>query len=230
MNYFLLLTLMFSITVVNAQVGIGTTTPAANSALDVTSTTKGIMLPRLNDTSSVSSPSEGLLIYNRKTLTPAYHNGTKWNTMDNKNTLAVAPEDSITYTITNPGTSTFVGGVLSTISSLSTGVVSQSTLDFTAVNILKVQDANSIAFFRSVCNGGTISNMVIEFKIFVPGGVTPTYAIKLTSPFVESYQVSAAGSGLGESVSISAVIYGFKNFIYNSSYAWNRSTNTSVPY
>ncbi|MEO7312810.1 MAG: hypothetical protein ABIX01_20670 [Chitinophagaceae bacterium] len=55
----------------NAQaIGIGTSTPAASAALDVTSTNKGLLLPRLTDTSAVASPTAGLLIYNNKTKTP----------------------------------------------------------------------------------------------------------------------------------------------------------------
>ena len=33
-----------------AQVGVGTTTPDASSALDITSTTKGLLIPRMTET------------------------------------------------------------------------------------------------------------------------------------------------------------------------------------
>ena len=32
----------------SAQVGVGTTTPDASSALDITSTTKGLLIPRMD--------------------------------------------------------------------------------------------------------------------------------------------------------------------------------------
>lgn len=53
---------------VNGQVGINTTTPDTNSILDVVSTTKGILIPRLDqtETNTLASiiPADGMLIYN----------------------------------------------------------------------------------------------------------------------------------------------------------------------
>ena len=48
-----------------AQVGIGTTTPEASAALDVTSTTRGFLPPRLTQAqmNTVASPVEGLMVY-----------------------------------------------------------------------------------------------------------------------------------------------------------------------
>lgn len=46
-----------------AQVAIGIATPATSAQLDVTSTNKGILIPRMASTSAVVAPAEGLLIY-----------------------------------------------------------------------------------------------------------------------------------------------------------------------
>lgn len=53
----------------NAQIGIGTTTPHASAKLDVSSSNKGFLPPRVTltsatDASTISSPAEGLLVYN----------------------------------------------------------------------------------------------------------------------------------------------------------------------
>jgi hypothetical protein len=52
-----------------AQVGIGTTSPNNNAILDLVSTSKGLLLPRLTDAqrNAIASPTEGLLIYNTST-------------------------------------------------------------------------------------------------------------------------------------------------------------------
>lgn len=53
----------------SGSVGIGTTSPAANAALEISSTSKGLLLPRMTTTnrSSITSPEPGLLIFNSTT-------------------------------------------------------------------------------------------------------------------------------------------------------------------
>ncbi len=59
---------LFALTV-NAQVGIGTITPDASAQLDVRSTTKGVLVPRLSSSqrAGVASPADGLLVYDTDT-------------------------------------------------------------------------------------------------------------------------------------------------------------------
>lgn len=85
----------FTISAVYAQVGIGTTTPSSSAQLEVKSTSKGFLPPRialtsLSDNSTISSPANGLLIYNTATagtspnnVTPGYYywNGASWSRM-----------------------------------------------------------------------------------------------------------------------------------------------------
>jgi hypothetical protein len=48
-----------------AQTGIGTTTPDASAALDITSTTKGLLIPRMTaaQRDAITSPTQGLIIF-----------------------------------------------------------------------------------------------------------------------------------------------------------------------
>lgn len=50
-------------TSITAQVGINTTTPDASSVLDVTSTTKGVLLPRITSPSTITNPATGLIVF-----------------------------------------------------------------------------------------------------------------------------------------------------------------------
>src|SRR4030095_2195510 len=47
------------------SVGIGTTTPDASAALDITATNRGLLIPRMNLTSinAIINPARGLLVY-----------------------------------------------------------------------------------------------------------------------------------------------------------------------
>lgn len=67
------------------SVGIGTNLPSSNAILDINSTTKGVLLPRLSQaqrttlTPLLNLATNGLLIYNVTTLRFNYWNGTQWN-------------------------------------------------------------------------------------------------------------------------------------------------------
>lgn len=63
-----------------AQVGIGTETPNSSSMLDITSSTKGLLMPRMSSTQriAIASPTAGLQVYDTITNTIWYHNGTIW--------------------------------------------------------------------------------------------------------------------------------------------------------
>jgi hypothetical protein len=78
--------LLFSIpTFLFAQVGIGTTTPVASSQLEISSTSKGILIPRMTNSQRqlIATPATGLLIYQTDTNfseQPGFYqyNGANW--------------------------------------------------------------------------------------------------------------------------------------------------------
>lgn len=79
--FFTLLAVVLLTATTYAQVGVGTTTPDASSALDITSTTKGLLIPRMTETQrdAISSPATGLMIYQTDgTVGFYYYNGSSW--------------------------------------------------------------------------------------------------------------------------------------------------------
>jgi hypothetical protein len=85
----------------HAQTGIGTTTPNASAKLDVYSTNKGFLPPRIallstTDVVTIASPATGLVIYNTNTagttpnnVLPGYYywDGAKWNGLVDQGSL-----------------------------------------------------------------------------------------------------------------------------------------------
>ncbi|MDB9922059.1 DUF1566 domain-containing protein [Polaribacter sp.] len=98
-----------------AQVGIGTTTPDASSALDITSTTKGLLIPRMTETQrdAISSPATGLMIYQTDgTVGFYYYNGSSWEGYYSKaevDTLIANLQTQISYLVQKPRDSPSVG-------------------------------------------------------------------------------------------------------------------------
>lgn len=68
-----------------AQVGIGTVSPSSSAALDISSTSKGLLLPRLTmqQIKNIAEPVAGLTLYNTDQNKPCFFNGTDWLHYDN---------------------------------------------------------------------------------------------------------------------------------------------------
>ena len=68
-----------------AQVGINSTgaTPSADAMLDVKSSNKGVLIPRLSSSSLIPSPTLGLIFYNTTTNQFNYYNGSSWIAITN---------------------------------------------------------------------------------------------------------------------------------------------------
>ena len=109
-----LVALIFCTQVTKAQsnIGIGTLTPAASAKLDVSSTTQGMLTPRMTTAqrNAIASPATGLLVYQTDGTAGFYfYNGTAWTTVGGNSTTLNSFELSVTKTsgetqVTNPGT------------------------------------------------------------------------------------------------------------------------------
>jgi hypothetical protein len=68
-----------------AQVGIGTTNPDGSAALDITSTTKGLLIPRMTNVQrqAISNPVAGLMVYVTDFVGGRFmfYDGTEWGTL-----------------------------------------------------------------------------------------------------------------------------------------------------
>ena len=66
--------------ILDSTLSIGISAPDGSAILDITSTTKGLLIPRMNTTQrdNIASPANGLSIYNTTNNDPNFFNGTAW--------------------------------------------------------------------------------------------------------------------------------------------------------
>ena len=92
MKYFRLLTLLMLMHQSSglAQVGIGTTTPNPSAILDITSSSQGVLLPRLTHAEllAINSPTNGLIVYQTDNSPGLYvYNGSTWDIISTPNNM-----------------------------------------------------------------------------------------------------------------------------------------------
>jgi uncharacterized protein (TIGR02145 family) len=91
-----------------AQTAIGGVTPNSSSMLDIQSTTKGFLPPRLTSAqrNAIVSPAEGLIIYNTDTDCLNHYNGSRWFELCGE-PIAVPPALGSTFTTFDNGSGEF---------------------------------------------------------------------------------------------------------------------------
>ncbi len=96
---FALLLLIGMITQMDAQrVGIGTNDPDSSAILDITSSTKGVLIPRMSatDRQNINDPAPGLMVFDTTTNAFYYFNGIGWQEMLSGNVKVLADSDDDT--------------------------------------------------------------------------------------------------------------------------------------
>ena len=84
----------------NTQLGIGTTTPAASARVEISSTTQGLLMPRMTTAqrNAIASPAEGLMLYNLDCRDMNFYNGTAWVGITGINPPIASAASTITAT------------------------------------------------------------------------------------------------------------------------------------
>lgn len=168
----------------NAQVGIGTISPDGSAQLDVQSTSKGLLIPRmsLTDRGNIASPATGLLIF-QTDATPGfyYYNGSAWVPLTS---AASGGGAIIPFASGTPATMTTVlGGVANTGAALGFGA-----------------SASNIFALGGLIDGTLIDNMAFSIPrdgviTSLSGSFSNTIALNLLASTVtitgQLYQASA---------------------------------------
>ena len=146
-----------------AQTGIGTTTPDVSAKLDISSTTKGLLVPRMTATErgAIATPAKGLLIYQTDGEAGFYVNtGTSssivWTRINMDWTRS---GNDISYTIGN----------ISTTGNLTGGNANTSTISGFAANVATITGGYNLT---AADNGKIIqSTAATAISIAIPTGL-----------------------------------------------------------
>lgn len=146
-----------------SQTGIGTTTPDASAKLDVTSTTKGLLAPRMTSAqrAAITLPANGLLVYQTDGVSGFYVNtGTAASPVWSRvNVDWVKTGNDIAYT----------AGNISTNGALTGGNSSTSTISGFAANVGTITAAYNIT---AADNGKILqSTSATAITITIPTGL-----------------------------------------------------------
>lgn len=82
--FFTAIIFLLSLSQIKAQVGIGTTSPHPSAMLDISDTSKGILIPRMtmNQRLAIASPADGLMVYQKDSTKGFWHyDGIKWRNL-----------------------------------------------------------------------------------------------------------------------------------------------------
>src|SRR5690606_6858800 len=212
---FLFFTLLFFSLISQAQVGIGNTNPAASSMLDITSTEKGFLVPRMTTAQRIAipTPANSLLVYDTNLesffhfdATPGPGSWVKINSTANernnyklvKSVADLAPELTAggnRYLLT-PTTFYEINGTITLTAPIDLNNAYVSGLD---ANEDVLSFPGGTVFEGST--GGSIRNITIKgaraFNISGPGIATPT-SLLIQNTIVDGMTTSVGSiSGLG---------------------------------
>jgi len=154
---------------IQAQVGIGTTTPDASSVLDISATDKGILIPQvsLNDVANtmidgVNTAATGLLIYNTNAGTTGgngigyyYFNGITWERL----TTSVTSDDDSDWF--EEGTTTSPDAITDEIYTLGNVAIGKNTADW-PLDIVEDQGGTGVSILMSGSNNVSTYGLVSE--------------------------------------------------------------------
>jgi hypothetical protein len=186
-----------------AQTGIGTTTPEPSAKLDVSSTNKGFLPPRMTSAqrTAIQSPVAGLMVYQTDgTFGLYYYNGNAWIYIINSLTSVLSVVNGGTGTTTSTGTGSVV---LNTNASLGNPTLTTPTLGVASGTSLSL---SSTAAGTSTSTGALIvaGGVGIAGQIYA-GGIQNSPIGNATASSGAFTSLSASGALTGGNSSASNI-------------------------
>ena len=228
---------VFNILSAIAQVGIGTSTPNSNVNLEISSTTQGILFPRITSAQRdlISNPAEGLTIFN--TTINCIQTNTGTTAVPNWKCFAGHPSSNGTAVVSAYTCSTASAGTL-TPSTVVSGVTQTITATVTSVGTYSIATtANGVTFAASGTFAGTgAQNIVLTATGTPTASGTNTFTLNTTpncnfSRTTEVYVGSVTSPNTGKiwmdrNLGASQVATAFNDALsYGDLYQWGRGAD-----
>lgn len=159
---FLLIVVGLCVATATAQTGIGTTTPDVSAKLDISSTTKGLLVPRMTATErgAIATPAKGLLIYQTDGEAGFYVN---------TGTSSAKVWTRINMDWTKSGNDISYTGNISTTGNLTGGNASTSNISGFAANVATISTGYNLT---AADNGKIIqSTAATAISVAIPTGL-----------------------------------------------------------
>jgi hypothetical protein len=202
-----------------AQLGIGTVSPHSSAQLEVSSTSKGILIPRMTTTErkAISSPAEGLMVYQTDSVSGFYYYaGSQWQLMK-KVTPVAGAVTSLDLTNARLEPSTYTSGVSYT------GVLKIAYTGGNGGSFAKGTNISStgVTGLTATLKGGTLNFGTGELIYNISG--TPS----ASSPSTASFSVPTTLGAAGGTVTIgTGRVLKIGETIANSYVQYNGNTNS----
>lgn len=196
------------------NIGIGTASPAESAALDISSTTKGLLIPRITGVQRIAipSPATGLLVFDTDTKTLWAYDGAAWkNLYTSGGGLSLPFSQSVNTSISalqvsNQGSGAALEGA--SANEFGIGTTAKTTGDYGwglysfsnkpgANSIYAIADSGAVFHGENNYTGNTNTLMSLLNR-----GVAKTTTVQLLNSSSTSANMQIAGNNLGEQLLI----------------------------
>ncbi|MEQ1732568.1 MAG: phage tail protein [Bacteroidia bacterium] len=220
------------------NVGIGTTTPNNKAVLELQSTNKGFLAPRMNtsfmNAIAPTATESALLIYNTDSACYHFYNGTAWKNLCQTGIDTATINNAIKSYLSGVNVTTVINNMLvdssvTNFATINNAIINNITIDSSVINYTTINNAviNNLTVDSSVINYTTINNAIIN-NLVVDSSIT-NYA-NINNAVIDSLQSNYINATTGNFTTLNVGGQSINNLMTDSikSQAWLLKGNTAT--